>query len=343
MGAIMTAIYGGGPFYTNGSTDLGTVIEDLKASGFTTVIEWGLQLSDATDGPHLGDLQLNEVIISQGEYVADPAWPGLLASLKEGATSVNRLLFSLLGYPGFSTFATIQRLIQTQGTGPDSILYKNFAGLKAAIPAIDGIDIDDETLYDQETTVKLSRMLHEIGYEVTFCPYDQQNFWIECLYELNSQTPGLVTGFNLQCYAGGQWNIDQVQNWIDAIAARMGPSFPAATFVNPGLWCRSKESNCVIGSCPPDVTAQFAAWQPTGIQGGFIWLYDDLQYCAQSGACGASAPMGSQAYASAIVQGLSGPTGGTGPTGASQPIGSAGLVHLAQSAGLTGPTGLARD
>jgi hypothetical protein len=293
MSTIMTAIYGGGPFYSGGQP----VIDDLKASGFTTIVAWALHVNAA------GDLIYNDpTIVSGGQYVGDPGWPGLLADLKQGETSVNRLLFSVGGWEA-GDFPNIQALIQSQGTGPDSILYKNFAALKQAIPTIDAIDFDDESLYDQATTVAFSQMLYGLGYNVTFCPYTEMQFWVECLQALNDETPGLVTGFNLQCYAGGGGNTPQP--WIDAIAQVMGSGFPAASFVYPGLWCRNGDG-CGSGSCPSDIASQFAGWKSSGIEGGFIWLYDDIQKCEGSGVCGG--PMGSAAYASAIAEGLQGGT-----------------------------------
>jgi hypothetical protein len=289
MSTITTAIYGGGPFYSGGTS----VIDDLKGSGFTTVVAWALHVSPT------GDLIFNDpTIVSGGQYVGDPNWPGLLENLKQGETSVNRLLFSIGGW-GVGDFPNIQSLIQSQGTGPDSILYQNFQALKQAIPTIDGIDLDDESLYDTDTTVQFCQMLNTLGYEVTFCPYTNTEFWVDCLSTLNSQTPGLVTGFNLQCYAGGAGNTPQT--WIDAIAQTMGSGFPAASFVYPGLWCRNGDG-CAEGDCPGDITNQFAGWKSSGIQGGFIWLYDDLQKCESSQACPGS--MNAAAYANAIVQGL---------------------------------------
>lgn len=292
MGKVTAAIYGGGPFYSGGKE----VIDDLKGSGFTTVIAWSVHVSTS------GDLIYNDppAIVSGGSYVGDSKWPGRLADLKKGG-SVNRLLFSVgSGAPG--DFQNIQSLIRSQGTGPESILYQNFKALKEAIPAIDGIDLDDEDLYDQETVVAFSQMLHALGYQVTFCPYTFPEFWVDCLYALNTATPGLVTGFNLQCYSGGAGN--DPATWIEAISSRMGSGFDAAGFVFPGLWCRNGQG-CSDGQCPDEIAAQFASWQSDGIQGGFIWLYDDVQKCATSGAC-SGGPMGAAAYAQAIVSSLQG-------------------------------------
>jgi hypothetical protein len=301
MNEIKPAIYGGGPFYTGGHA----VIDDLKQSGFYTVVAWAVHVQVN------GNLVFNDpIIVQDGKYVGNPEWPVLLAELKQDVTSVKRLLFSIGGW-GVQDFPNIKALIfpnpgdypNNPQIGPDTILYRNFQALKKAIPAIDGIDFDDETLYDQPTTVAFSQMLNTLGYHVTFCPYVVADFWIDCLYQLNTTTPNLVTGFNLQCYAGGTGNDPQA--WITAIQSKMGKGFDAKEFVYPGLWCRHGDG-CSDGDCPDDISSKFANWRSDGIRGGFIWLYDDIQKCETSGVCDSGVPMNAAAYASAIVKGLQG-------------------------------------
>ena len=298
MNAITSGIYGGGPFYSGGCA----VIDDLKGSGFTTVVAWAVHVKAS------GDLVFNDpTIVSRGQYVGDSAWPGLLAALKQGATSVNRLLISIGGWE-VGDFPNVKALIfPNPGNYPDNpqigsntILYQNFQALKNAIPTIDGVDFDDETLYDQPTTVAFSQMLNTLGYQVTFCPYTNVSFWVDCLYQLNTATPNLVTGFNLQCYAGGAGN--DPQHWITAIQEKMVSGFDAKGFVYPGLWCI--HNGCDSGDCPDRISSQFSSWRPDGIQGGWIWLYDDIQKCEDSAACGSGVSMNAAAYASAIVTGL---------------------------------------
>ena len=57
------------------------------------------------------------------------------------------------------------------------------------------------------------------------------------------------------------------------------------------------------GQCPDSILHQFSAWKSSAIQGGFIWLFDDVQKCQDSGVC--SEPMNAAAYAEAIINGLS--------------------------------------
>src|ERR1700750_2127913 len=55
-----SAIYGGGPFYSGGTA----VMNDLRSSGFTTVMLWSIHV-DAN-----GDLHLNDqALISNGAFV----------------------------------------------------------------------------------------------------------------------------------------------------------------------------------------------------------------------------------------------------------------------------------
>jgi hypothetical protein len=292
---ITTSIYCWSDLYSGGPS----VINDLKSSGFTTVIAWALHV-DTT-----GDLIFNDspVLVSNGSYTDQAAWPEQLADLKQGQTSVNRLLFSIGGWD-VSDFANIQQLINTQGSGPDSVLYQNFKALKTAIPTIDGIDFDIENTYDPSTTVAFAQMLGSLGYTITFCPYENPGFWTGCLSALNVNNPGLVTGFNLQCYAGGA--INTPEQWIEYITAKMGTAFPAASLVYPGLWCYPGDptSSGGAGCCPDAVTDEFADWKSSGIQGGFIWRYDDIQQQLGKGGCAGA--MDTAAYARAIVRGLEG-------------------------------------
>ena len=257
------ALYAGGPLTTAGPGAL----QNLRDSGFTTVIAWTLHV--AADG----SLSFNDQpLVTGGSFVGDPAWPERLAELKRGGT-IHRLLFSV-GSAGVSDFHHLRDLLRAEDAG--NKLALNFKALKEAIPAADGLDLDDEDLLDRATTVAFSAMLGRLGYQITFGPYADRDFWIDCLADLEAQSPGLVTGFNLQCYAGGGGN--RPRDWADAVARRMGPGFMTAGFVQPGLWCRHGET-CAEGDSPASARAWFKARYEEGVPGGFIWLYDDLLRC----------------------------------------------------------------
>jgi hypothetical protein len=290
MSMTTALIYGGGAFFTGEDA-----ITDVKNSGFTTVVAWCIHITET------GDLVFNDTpVVTGGKYVGDSGWNSQLASFKEGTTSVNRVLLSILG-----PFQYIQSL----GTKKGGAIYNSFQALFEALPAIDGIDFDNEDVYDDTTIPDFALMLQSIGYEqITFCPYEIPDTWAGWLKAIDAQASGLVTGFNLQCYDGGATN--DPQDWITAIQNQMGTSFDAKGFVYPGFWCvhpAAVTRVCTAGSdndCPDTVTSRLQGWQSEGIQGGWIYLYDAIVDCLKSESCGAGTSMDTAAYASAIFAGL---------------------------------------
>ncbi len=264
-----SAVFGGGPFYSGGAG----VMNTLRSSGFTTIILWCIHV-DATTG----NLILNDqLVVVNGAYVGNAAWPGQLATLKVAPTSVNRIEVSV-GSWGVNDFQSVQILMNAQGTNTGSILYRNFQALRIATGA-DAVDFDDETLYDVATTVKFGQMLSSIGYRVTLCPYMNPGFWQSVYAQLGSK----VDAVYLQCYAGGAGNDPATWN-----------GYFAGLKVIPGLWC-SHGTGCADGNNPGSVAGQMLAWKNSAdVAGGFMWLYDDMLSCASQGT--------PAAYAAAINQ-----------------------------------------
>lgn len=281
---LTASVYGGGPFYPGS----GSALPTLNQTDFTTIVCWAVHVHSN------GDLVYNNTpIVTNGQYIGDQTWGSELQKVKSGG-SVNRILFSIGGWQT-NDFYNIMNLLNANGGGANSILYKNFKALLTAIPAIDGIDFDDEGNYNINTIVRFSRMLANIGYkEITFCPYTNSPFWINCLVLLNKSNPGLVTGFNLQCYAGGSYNLGHLNKyWIEPLQNAMPSGFDAAGFIDPGLWCKNGD-NCESGMSPKEIQGYFTKWKTDGIKGGFIWLYDDIEKCGND----------PKAYANAILNGL---------------------------------------
>ncbi len=268
-----SAIYGGGPFYFGGQVTM----DELKHSGFTTINFWTIHVENN------GDLVYNDqLIVHDGEYVGKASWPDEIASLKVMPTSVNRIQFGVASY-GVPDFERIQSLIASSGTGPNSILYKNFKALKAAIPSIDAIDFDDESNYHVESAVKFGVMLADLDYKITFAPYTAKSFWADTFEQINNQRPGAVDRVHVQGYAGGAGNQPSTWNALfDGIEVSMG------------LWSKNGDS-CTQGRSPDNVEDAFRAWQGK-LAGGFIWLYDDVQKCNGS--------QGAAQYAFAINKAL---------------------------------------
>ncbi len=245
-----TGIFGGGPFYKGNAAPNITEIEN---SGFTEAIVWSVEVSST------GDLNLNGEfpLTSGGVYVGNsyyPNFPADMAQLKQG--TVKRVTFSI-GSSNFGDWQDITNLVNSQGTGPSSILYKDFAALKAAIPALDALDFDDENSFNSPTTISFGVMLGNLGYHVMPDAFDQSSYWTNVVSQINSQLPGTVDGVHLQAYAGGSGNNPCV-----------GWNFGTVP-VFPGLW----DAN----DTPSQVQTTMTGWHnQCGIVGGFMWLYDDF-------------------------------------------------------------------
>jgi F5/8 type C domain-containing protein len=249
-----SAVYGGGPFYSGGQS----VMNTLRASGFTTVVLWAIHVHADT-----GDLYLNDqLVVSNGQYVGNADWPAQLRTLKQAPTSVNRIEVSV-GSAGPDDWGAIASLISQGGTGTSSILYRNFQALRSATGA-DAINDDDEQHYDLNSTTSFARMVISQGYTFTLVPYTNMGFW----RSVKSNLGASVDRVYLQDYAGGTGNDP------GAWASSLGMP------VDPGLWSKHG-SGCTTGDSPTDVGNKMQAWKASaGIPGGFMWLYDDIQACA---------------------------------------------------------------
>lgn len=246
--ASVTGVFGGGPFYNNATNN----INELKNAGFSEVIVWNIQVRSN------GDLNFNGEfpVCSNGSYVGGSTHPDFasnMATLKTGC--VTRVTFSI-GSSNIGDFQDIRDLVNSQGTGSTSILYKNFLALKQAIPALDAIDLDDENCYDTSTMVKFCVMLADLGYNVALDPYTNSAFWTGVASQVNSQRPGAIDSIHLQCYDGGggnnpcSWNFNGIP-------------------VYPGMWTN--------GNSPASVQTQMTNWKnQCGIKGGWMWLYDSF-------------------------------------------------------------------
>ena len=328
-------LYGGGPLFgcTKNITGYPTqalmreAMDNIKNSDFTTVTLWSLGPdvhqpkipSPPAEQFNPGDLYMYVPLVTsdtQGgdsEYIGPDFLQQELHYLKHHS-KVDRVLFCLgVNWPYLKENPSVLE--------PGAPVYNNFVELKRAIPALDGIDFDfegaDGTNSDfhgyVETIVGTSEMLKDIGYQqVTFCPGQQGDnpgpsveFWSECWSKVDQS---FVTGINLQCYgAEGLRSTRGTGKWITEFDGPRDIIFPIAACygANPaGLSGPPSPSN-PQGLCPEDVEKFFSRFQRKyGSRGGSIWLYDAIKYNQTGGGC--SGPMGPDAYAEAIVQGLQG-------------------------------------
>ncbi|QRN55326.1 hypothetical protein [Dyella caseinilytica] len=275
-----TGIFGGGPIYKN----LNNNITELSNSGFTEVIVWSIEVSSTGNLNFNGEFPL----VTNGAYVGNqtyPDFPSNLAALK--SAGVKRITFSI-GSSNYGDFEDISALVNSTGsgggTGPNSILYKDFQALKKAIPSLDAIDLDDENGYDASTTEAFAVMLGNLGYHVMPDAYTSASYWTSLVTSINTALPGTVDGVHLQTYSGGSGN-SPCSGW----------NFGSVP-VYPGIADSSVSGGVSVSGAQSTV----GGWeQQCSITGAFLWLYDDV----------AGQTYGSEsltaAYAGAINAGLS--------------------------------------
>ena len=210
-----------------------------KASGFTTLITFAMHV-DADGTLEIG----GGPVCRNGVYIGPGNWSSLITTLKTPPTTVTRYEVCIGGWLDTS-YDNIKSLVTSQGTGPGSMLYRNFQALKSAVPGIDAINDDDEKTYDLGSSAGFANLLAGLGYMFTLAPYTQQAFWVN-LYNSITNCDDIY----LQCYAGGASNDPGLWN----------VAFGHGVKVIPG-----QESNT---SSP----ATFRGWYlETGVQGGFYY------------------------------------------------------------------------
>jgi hypothetical protein len=249
-----TGILGGGPIYAQSPPN----VKELVKSGFNEVIVWSVEVNST------GDLNLNGgfPLTANGKYIGKRSYPHFaedLRKLKQGTSM--RITFSI-GSSNYGDWEDIKALVNSQGTGPKSILYKDFAALAKALP-VDAIDYDDENGYDAPSTLAFSTMLGKLGYHVTMDPYQNAPYWTSVVSQINKATPGLVDGIHLQTYAGGEGNSPCGAQW----------NFGSVP-VFPGI---SDQTSAPPYLTPAQTEVRMENWHKLcGITGGWVWILDQI-------------------------------------------------------------------
>lgn len=245
----VSAVFGGGPFVTK-LTDRYKTLEKLRTSGFNTAIVWSVHVHDD------GSLWLNDVkVCENGKVVANKnATKGWNRIKGEGST-VTRVELSV-GAWGCQDFEAIGAMMKRDGTGKDTMLYKNFKALIDAYDA-DAVNFDDETCYDPQILTDFGKMCVDMGVKVTLCPYTMQDVWVQVKKNLGDA----VDRIYLQCYAGGSGNYGQIQSWKRAFGMD----------VIPGLFNTESTGNTA------QKVGDYIAENSRNVTGGFMWLWDDME------------------------------------------------------------------
>jgi hypothetical protein len=247
-------ILGGGPIYKQSPPN----VAELAKSGFNELIVWSVEVNST------GDLNLNGEfpLTSGGVYVGNNSYPDFARDLKRiKAGTPMRVTFSV-GSSNVGDWEDIKALVDSQGTGKTSILYKDFKALMGALP-VDAIDFDDENSYDAPSTVKFAAMLGKLGYKVTMNPYTNSSYWTSVVSKINAQNPGLVDGIHLQTFAGGEGNNPCSSEW----------NFGSVP-VLPGI---SDQPSAPPYLTPAKTETAMANWhKQCGVTGGWVWILDQI-------------------------------------------------------------------
>jgi hypothetical protein len=293
---------------------------DLAGSGFATVNLWQFHVDAA------GNLLFNAAapgpaLISGGALQSGFSYvPGVFAALTASASKVTKVRATIGGWGLDNTFNNMVQLINQFGTGPANPLYQNFVALKAL--GVTGIDLDLEpsggkVIHDYPYYIgplaQLITMIAGLGLGTTFCPYQNENFWLVLLAAVYTQNGGQqpVKSMNVQCYSGGAGNTQTA--WIDVLnqfpdlqtgmattaSEALGISDPAS-FVVPGLGLMLSGQPQCPSALQQALTAKGFAQK--GITGAYLFNYANIQSIQQSGSCPNDNTTAD--YANAIIAGI---------------------------------------
>lgn len=265
-------LYGRGLYPGDDST-----YEMIRTSGFTTLmlssyyIRANGDVVSGDDGRH--------PIIHEGEFTGSEDWLRRVQSLRKGAGSVKRIEILLEGrwynQPP-NTYDYIRDWIDgskaaegvVPGTATGSTMDKILRIMKEKI-GVDAICIDDESVYDSPSIIRLGEMAHRIGLHMTLCPFAKIPFWKEVLDSSRNQ---VVDAVYLQCYDGGKHNTPGP--WVQGLHSDI-PVYPL-------FLCRGAFSTCGTshGSKTPDeIKADMRTFKKEypGLQGAGVWQMADIK------------------------------------------------------------------
>lgn len=226
-------------------------IKTLRESGFTYVILFNVDVQ--ADGTLKTD---GETICENGKYVfykTQPYYVDDVRLLKTQPTSINRIEICIGGW-GNGSYGKIKNLIDANGTGSNTMLYKNFKALLEAVPGIDAVNNDQEQDYDVSSAVKFHTMMYDLGLKTTIAPYTYKSYWQSFVNQLNAARPGACDRVLIQCYDGGAGN--NPSDW------KLG-----------GLEVHAGRTD--YQSAEDVSIAQMQTWHDNnGVTGGFVWIYN---------------------------------------------------------------------
>ncbi|KAK7972206.1 hypothetical protein PG988_006340 [Apiospora saccharicola] len=244
----------------------------LTTSGFNTLLIFRIGLTDAGDLVYYSTGDAGEAVdapvVSNGTYTGGSALSDKIRSFKTSPSSlVDRVEVSLVSQD--TTFQIIRDLVASEGTGPDSTLYRNFQALQTTWN-FDALNNDDEGVYDMTSTVAFAQMLGGLGLKYTIAPYTNQAFWADAVSRINTETQ-LLDHVYLQVYDGGAGN--DPASWKSALGGMK---------IAPVEWVVN-DAKPYEGTSPAAARDEFAKWFAEGsIEGAGYWNDYDVEKMGSS-------------------------------------------------------------
>lgn len=236
----------------------------LKATNLNTVLLFNIEVHNTTDlfyPQRTETAETSHLVASNGKYVGGPDIANAMKNYKINS-SIDRVEITLVS--GYPTFENIRDIINSEGTGSDTVLYRNFAALKEAWD-LDAINDDDEGVYDIPSTVAFAKMVGEMGYKFTGAPYRKQWFWKALIQQINAATPGLMDRIYLQCYDGGKGNHPGV--WQEKLGMKVVPLLWVTNVAKPKK-----------GKTVEQARVSFQGWKDQDmVAGGGYWNDYDIE------------------------------------------------------------------
>jgi hypothetical protein len=248
----------------------------IRNSGFTTVLLSSFYIKangdvfSGDDGQH--------PMIHDGHFTGNQEWIKRVASLRFGG-GVGRIEILLEGRwfnQAPNTFDFIRDWIDSSkgapgsvaGTGKGSSLFGILRVMKDEI-GVDAICIDDESVYDSTSIIRLGELAGSLNLHMTLCPYTRIPFWKAIL---DGSRPGLVDAIYLQCYDGGKNAVPG--DWFRGLGGVL-PIYPI-------FLCRGSFGTCGVShnsKSPEEMNLQLAAFKKNypGMSGGGVWQMADIK------------------------------------------------------------------